>query len=675
MVRFDLDSFSPSSTCRERSRSRTSTFMCCRATSLGWVSHRLAGLRKVRQRMHNTWYAQSQGFTTEQVGLADWWRGSLTVEPLLKLQDSARFGATGAGGYSLGALATDWLARHALTPSADASFTALRPRAVSEQAEQDSYIEYFRLLATTLNWEDAFETAFGIGVGEFHQAFEDYRVALGASRLPHLADDREAPILELLGDIPPETADALRAEFANVQALFSERFGAGPADYTVYFAADVDSIADAYTKVYGEEPAASFCEQDHWAVLFAILTCRESLPDDLVRIHLQDVRHRLAPRASLPLAEYDADVRGPFWLLFATDKYVPYVYEVVAGTEDPDQLRTSRTSAADETKQPLSSMETAMGISEAEGASAEAVSFLAAEWLAEWSGKPSLFEYYRLLPLSATWRAAFEGAFGLTPDAFYAAFDRYMSENVPLLPHLIDDRDEPVLVLLGDISPEEAAAVRKDFDAAQEFFNERLGAPAVDYTVYVAADDASAAPAFRKAFAQDPDPRFCFTASQGSALVMTLDCGTPLAERLGNYHYNSILSRLGADTPHPGLLWMRDAIRGYANYANLMAARPGTSAQTRVRLALAARRTTLPLSSLETYDAATTPEPGITMALGYFVAEWLVERAGEQALMDYSRLRSSSVPWQGTFEAVFGISVGDFYQAFAAYRAGIAPPR
>ena len=280
-------------------------------------------------------YAQSRGLTTEQVSRADWWRGSLTVAPLLALPGSSRFYATGAGGYFLGALATDWLVRRAPAPSADASSAALRLGALSEQAEQDSYVEYFGLLATTLKWEDAFETAFGISVGEFHQAFEDYRVALGASRLPHLADDREEPILALLGDIPPETADALRAEFANVQALFSERFGAGPADYTVYFAADADSVADAYTTVYGEKPAANFCQQAHWVVLFASLTCRESLPDEIVRLHFDDVRNRLAPRASLPLAEYDADVRGPYWLLFATEAYVRYVYEVVPGTEDP----------------------------------------------------------------------------------------------------------------------------------------------------------------------------------------------------------------------------------------------------------------------------------------------------------------------------------------------------
>ena len=623
-------------------------------------------------------YAQSQGVNTEQAIGAEWWRGSLAVEPLLALQEFARFYASGAGGYFLGALATDWLIGRPLAPSPDAGFTVPQPGASSEQTEDDAYIEYFELLATAPGWEEAFETAFGISVGDFHEQFEDYRVALGATRLPHLADEREEPVLALLGEIPPETADALRAEFANVQALFNGRLGAGPADYTVYVAADAESLADAYARVYGEKPAANFCEQEHWVVLFSVVACRESLQDEIVWLHFNDARDRLAPRASLPLAEYDTDVRGPYWLLFATEAYVRHVYEAAAGAESPDQLRASRSFAARRTTKPLSSMETATGVNEAGQQEAEALSFLAAEWLAGRSGEGAFFEYYRLLPSSATWHAAFEGAFGLAPVAFYSEFDRYVSENVPLLPHVADDRDAPVLLLLGgDVSPEEAAAVRADFEAVQEFFNERLGAPAADYTVYVAANDEEAAPAFRQARGEDPAPGFCFTASQDSALVMTLDCGQPLANHLGNYHYNNVLSRLQRETDYadPGPLWLRDAIQGYARYGSLIAARPDTAAQTRAGLVLAAQRTTLPLSSLETYDAGTTPEPQVTQPLGYFVAERLVERAGEWALLDYYRQRSKSEPWHDTFEAVFGISADDFYEEFEAYRMHVVPPQ
>ena len=54
-----------------------------------------------------------------------------------------------------------------------------------------------------------------------------------------------------------------------------------------------------------------------------------------------------------------------------------------------------------------------------------APSFLAAEWLAQRAGEPALFEYYRLLPSSDSWQAAFEEAFGIAIDDFYAAFAEY----------------------------------------------------------------------------------------------------------------------------------------------------------------------------------------------------------------------------------------------------------
>ena len=41
------------------------------------------------------------------------------------------------------------------------------------------------------------------------------------------------------------------------------------------------------------------------------------------------------------------------------------------------------------------------------------------------AGEPAIFEYYRLLPSSDDWQEAFEGAFGITIDDFYAAFAEY----------------------------------------------------------------------------------------------------------------------------------------------------------------------------------------------------------------------------------------------------------
>ena len=91
---------------------------------------------------------------------------------------------------------------------------------------------------------------------------------------------------------------------------------------------------------------------------------------------------------------------------------------------------------------------------------------------------------------------------------------------------------------------------------------------------------------------------------------MTLDCGWPLANYLGRYHYINLKDRL------------RDE--------------------------------------------------AVAAAVGPSRLEWLVERVGKQAIYTYLQRRSSSEPWQETFEAVFGMSVGEFDDAFAAYRDEVA---
>ena len=55
----------------------------------------------------------------------------------------------------------------------------------------------------------------------------------------------------------------------------------------------------------------------------------------------------------------------------------------------------------------------------------EALGFLAVDWLLERTGDPAVFEYYRVLPSSSSWQAAFEQAFGLTINEFYEQFEAY----------------------------------------------------------------------------------------------------------------------------------------------------------------------------------------------------------------------------------------------------------
>ena len=466
----------------------------------------------------------------------------------------------------------------------------------------------------------------------------------------------------LTDGVPAELEAEVRAETAAVVTFFAERFAALPPEFTVV----VEPTATTYTTSY------------RLAVALNYRTETAPIGSLIAREYFRLLQTSISPRANPYFPGPDGvHPQGADWLKDGAELYAQYAYLKSVDPETARLVRDRQISVASWAGESLREIESQTR-THYEHHLLQAWSsrgFFAAEWLAERVGAPALLDYYRVVDSARNWREAFEQAFGISLDRFYEAAEPYLSETAPPMPHLADDRAEPILVLLGDIPPEEAAAVREQFETAQEFFRERLGADPADYTVYVAADDESAAPAFRKAFATDPDPRFCFTAMQGSALVMTLDCRWSLADHLGSYHYINIHEPIVVATGFPshGPRWLRLGLSGYAEYTYLAAAGPETIETVRSRLARTARRVELPLSSLETYTSGTTPRVEVLTPLSYFAVEWLAQRAGEKAILEYLRQRSSSEPWQDTFEPVFGISVDDFYEEFEAYRAEVAP--
>ncbi|MCY4639468.1 MAG: hypothetical protein OXC94_03900 [Chloroflexi bacterium] len=59
--------------------------------------------------------------------------------------------------------------------------------------------------------------------------------------------------------------------------------------------------------------------------------------------------------------------------------------------------------------------------------------------------------------------------------------------------------------------------------------------------------------------------------------------------------------------------------------------------------------------------------------LGFVAVDWLVDRSSEEAVIDFFRGLSEKPSWHEAFETAFGIASPDFYEAFAAYRADVAP--
>ena len=318
----------------------------------------------------------------------------------------SRDGATNFSEVALGFFAVEWLA---------------------ERAGNPAVFDYFRLVRTSRDWREAFGIAFGISVDEFYPAFAAVRAEVFPP-LPHLTGEAVGPVTVFLGDVPLDTRSAMSAESTGIYAMLTERFEADPFEYTFFVATDKQwfrhmalPLGGGYWLSVGE----SSCSHVNTpaAVLMLTLRCIEAFPDILHRNLLRAGIDQIAPFSSLPAVEKDHSRRGPMWLQIGTELYTRHEYLEAAG-DMPNRLQAEFAFARRWAPQPLSSMETISAINAARY-QAEALGFLAVEWLAELAGEPALFEYYRVLPSSSSWQGAFERAFGLTIEEFYEQVEAY----------------------------------------------------------------------------------------------------------------------------------------------------------------------------------------------------------------------------------------------------------
>ena len=250
----------------------------------------------------------------------------------------------------------------------------------------------------------------------------------------------DAPTLVFEGEIPADAEARIRAQFAEVQGLFIDRLGSGPVDYTVFVAADAALAAatnlrvtgGSYEHLFGPEPIDD-CSS--WALRHTVvdLGCQTRLVTYLAWGHAARVIDRLAPHDLLPPAAGEGHSRGAAWLRDGATRYAEAAARATMGIETLSQRRSQEIAAARPSGYLLRSIEgfagSDMGTYDAGPRPPDeverALTFLAADWLAQHAGEPALFEYYRLLPSSDTWQDAFEGAFGITIDDFYDAFAAY----------------------------------------------------------------------------------------------------------------------------------------------------------------------------------------------------------------------------------------------------------
>ena len=374
----------------------------------------------------------------------------------------------------------------------------------------------------------------------------------------------------------------------------------------------------------------------------------------LIALRCAHPRHvlELAPqqmRALLDLRGPESYPGGPEWITRGAQLYGVSLYRAETGRRGYEAARGDMINSARRAAMPLRDGEANGG-----------VAFLAVEWLAARAGDPSIFEYYRLLPSSETWKEAFATAFGITIEEFFAAFEEYRAELVLPVAHLADDRTGPVLVFLGDVPEDREAAIRADFERVGAFVSERFEAEPREFTLYVGPDKESlrdVVPSW---------PIYASTICSGfvkldvAIISLTHPCST--STRQDVYYIQAFLPGYGS-TPE----WMHVGAEGYVTAAYHAVAKGLDIAEHRASLIEWARRIPTPLQSLETSRGVA----GISLALGYFAVEWLAERAGEPALFDFYEQLSPRDDWKQVFEATFGISLEDFYEEFEAHIAEI----
>ena len=631
---------------------------------------------------------------------ADWWRVTVgAFGPPRPLDD------WGHASYWAGALATDWLVRRAAALSTGGRFDPLESPGLVARRDHDAHLEFFRLLPESASWEEAFEAAFGIAVDDFYEAFAEYWTVLGALYLPHLADDRDEPLLILLGEVPSDIRTRLREQFHTAQELFRDRFASGPVDYTVFVAASARWAKAKYENVFsvfdGSLPLdGCVTAKTGVALLLTLANCpEEPLADSLGAHHFEEVLERVAPADVLTpwLPEYEHP--GPYWLRLAARAYATHAYREALGIEPLEQVRSAQAAIARSTSEPLNSFADYPPLPWFPSLDqvANALSFLAGDWLVARAGEPAIFEYYRLLGSTDSWQEAFAGAFGVTIDDFYREFAAHRAANgaVAPPPDAPDEPAGPQLILLGEFDSWLKATLPARFEAVQAFFGDRLGGEPVDYTVYIAATTTAAKPhrhVFGDRILGGSLWTVCTDTPRGweGPLVIVASCAglTGITERLGQFHYDHVLRQMMPPSvasatghlPDPlslhmllGSYWLDVGLFEYAERVFFDSLELEDFDQLRHGLADFVSRMEGTLSDFESHP------PGLlwpwpvhdrkTRLLSLLAADWLVARAGERAIYEYYRLRQSTDTWQDAFEGAFGITVDDFYAAFAEHRA------
>lgn len=249
---------------------------------------------------------------------------------------------------------------------------------------------------------------------------------------------------------------------------------------------------------------------------------------------------------------------------------------------------------------------------------------------------------------------------------------------------------EPEIVFLGDFTDEERAAIVREVKSVQMSFAERFDVVTSEFTLYISTDFEALNDAYREWL--DPEYRRrgvelpswfrCGGLAWPEAIFITLETcdederayGGPIA-----HEYFHILQH------HLGLVggsqwwagWLVEGAAVYAStqYAEEQGRRTVEWRRKVARLEWASLGTCLPGPcnrgrNILQADLSGLADDILQYEVGFLVVDWLVERKGEQALMEFFRLGGG----RHEFEDAFDMTSEEFFDGLEGLWQDVAPP-
>ena len=207
------------------------------------------------------------------------------------------------------------------------------------------------------------------------------------------------------------------------------------------------------------------------------------------------------------------------------------------------------------------------------------------------------------------------------------------------------------------------------------FFDARFGVSVPEFTVYLVKESDTLEDVFKDVTGFRLSGGTCFAGPGPTIFLVDGPCradGSLVLEHEYFHLLQSHLAGFGEDLNEfrraRGPLWLLEGMADYAEAVYRAEVGPRTYEELRDRNAFSVA------SWAGTLEATGDHIFAESYVLGFLAVDLLVQRAGEEALLDYYRSVSTGLRWREAFSSVFGIDVDEFYEEFELRRAENRPP-